>query len=461
MDVPRIVIAGNVSGAGKTTIAIGLTAALRARGLRVQPFKCGPDYVDPGYHTLAAGQECRNIDSWLLSRHAMLALVARAAAAADIAIIEGIMGLYDGRRGLGAEGSTAEIAKWLRAPVLLVLDISRTAQSAGAMAMGYHEFDREVQIIGVVLNNVTSATHLARATEAVETGAGLPVLGHVSRNPAITIPERHPALLSATEREDLAERIGRTRREVEATVDIDALLSSARSAWPLPLGAGGGPFPTSPRPTRTRIAYLSDEAFNLYQPDNLDLLQAWGAEMVPVSPLHDEAFPGDVDGLYAGPGLPELYAEALAANTAFLQSLREEIAAGLSVYGECGGLAYLCEGIVDQTGRRHPLAGVVPMWSEMNRPSMFVGHVLAVTHKDTLIGRRGRRVRGYEFYWSAPPVAAESAAYRVLDPDDRLEGYARGKVLASNIRLHFGSDASLARHLVDTCAQRSTVRTRP
>ncbi len=458
MEIPRLVIAGNLSGAGKTTLAVGLMASLRARGLRVQPFKCGPDYLDPAYHALAAGQAGRSIDSWLLSRQTMMALVAHASGGADVAIIEGLMGLYDGRRGLGAEGSTAEIAKWLRAPVLLILDISRTAQSAGAMAMGYHEFDREVQIIGVVLNNVASATHLARATEAVEAGAGLPVLGHLAFNPAITLPERHPLLLSETERAALPERIERTRLEVEATVDVEALLGAARAAWPLPVAAGG-PFPPTPRPARARIVYLHDEAFALYQPDNLELLTAWGAEMIPVSPLRAEALPEGIDGLYIGPGFPERCAAELAANVSFLDSVRSAIAAGIAVYAECGGFSYLCEGIVDIAGERHRLVGAVPAWANVHS-AIHVGYALASTARDSLLGRRGRRVRGYEFYWSAPEVPAEQAAYHVIDPEERPEGYARGRLLASNIRLHFGSDASLPRSLVESCAQRASARAR-
>ncbi len=458
MEIPRLVIAGNLSGAGKTTLAVGLMAALRARGLRVQPFKCGPDYQDPAYHALAAGQAGRSIDSWLLNRQAMTALVAHACGGADVAIIEGLMGLYDGRRGLGAEGSTAEIAKWLRAPVLLVLDISRTAQSAGAMAMGYHEFDRDVQIIGVVLNNVASATHLARATEAVEAGAGLPVLGHLAYNPAITLPECHPMLLGEAERAELPERVERTRLEVEATVDVEALLNAARAAWPLPVTAGG-PFPPNPLPTRTRIAYVYDEAFTLYQPDNVELLAAWGAEMVPVSPLHAEALPESIDGLYIGPGFPERCVADLAANEPFLASVRAAIEGGVAVYAECGGFSYLCEGLVDQAGVRHRLVGAVPAWANIGS-SIHVGYALASMARDTLLGRRGRRVRGYEFYWSAPEAPAEQAAYHLVEPEERPEGYARGRLLASNIRLHFGSDASLPRSFVDYCAQRASARAR-
>ncbi|MDA8216375.1 MAG: cobyrinate a,c-diamide synthase [Dehalococcoidales bacterium] len=460
MDLPRLVIAGNVSGAGKTTIALGLMAALRSCGLRVQPFKCGPDYIDPAFHYYACGRSSRNIDSWLLSRNSMIDLVARAGVGVDVAVIEGLMGLYDGRSGLGPEGSTAEIAKWLRAPVLLVIDISRTAQSAGAIAMGYQEFDREVQIIGAVLNNAMGPTHLARATESVEAGAGLPVLGHVVYDPAITLPEAHPTLMPPSDREELLPRVERTRAALEATVDVDALLKAMRSAWPLPHIAGGGPFPSVSRPPSARIALLRDEAFDLYQPDNLDLLTAWGAELVPTSPLHDDALPPGVDGIYVGPGFPEVHLPALAANESFLQSLRVMAEEGVQVYGECGGLAYLTEGIVDREGMRHRLAGLIPAWCRMGDHGVRIGYALATVNKDNLIARHGRRVRGHEFYWADADLPEEQAAYHIVDPEERLEGYAQGNVLASRLRLHFGSDASLARNFVDRCTRKTGARTK-
>lgn len=453
MEVPRLVIAGNASSAGKTTVAIGLMAALRRRGMRVQPFKVGPDYIDPAYHQLASGNPCRNIDGWLLGRNAMTELVGRACAGADLALIEGIMGLYDGRSGLGAEGSTAEIARWLRAPVLLVLDISRVAQSAGAIALGFQEFDHDVQIIGVVLNNVANTTHLARATEAVETGAGLPVFGHLTTNPAITIPEVHPSLLPAGERDSLQVKLDRTRAEIEAAIDIDALLKAASAAWPLQTNGGTGLFPLSPPQRRARIAVFADEAFDLYQPDNLDLLAAWGAELVPVSPLRDDALPEGIDGIYAGPGFPELYAADLSANTGFVRSVREAVERRLPVYGESGGIAYLSRGIVDSEGREYPLVGVAPAWSEIRRQGVRLGYALATVNKTNIIARRGRRLRGYEFYWSDRAIPPECAAYHIIEPEDRLEGFASGNVLASRVRLHFGSDATLARTLVDKCAR--------
>mgnify|MGYP005847877481 CR=1 FL=1 len=458
MQVPRLVVAGNASGAGKTTVAVGLMAALRARGLAVQPFKCGPDYVDPAYHLIAAGQPSRNIDSWLLNRPTLTDLVARACQGEALAIVEGVMGLYDGRSSLGAEGSTAEIAKWLRAPVVLVLDVSRTAQSAGAIALGFQGFDREVEIVGVILNNITSPAHLARATEGVEVGAGLPVLGHLVYNPSITLPEQHPSFLPPAEREELPAIIERIRREVEATVDVGALLQAMRAAWPMADNQAAGAFPPSPRPKRARLAVLRDEAFNLYQQDNLDLLAAWGADLVWVSPLRDAALPADVDGVYIGPGLPELYAADLAANEPFLVSLRELAASGLPIYAECSGAVYLSQGLVAATGDRYPLAGVVPGWSTMPQHGPRLGYVTATVARDTLVARRGRRLRAYEFHWALLHFPAEHAAYYLLDPDERPEGYVRDNLLASHLRLHFASDHTLPRSLVEYCARRAAVR---
>lgn len=461
MQVPRLIVAGNGSGAGKTTLAVGLMAALCARGLAVQPFKCGPDFVDPAFHLVAAGRPSRNIDSWLLNRPTLVDLVARACGGESLAIVEGVMGLYDGRSSLGAEGSTAEVAKWLRAPVVLVLDVSRTAQSAGAIALGFREFDREVELLGIILNNITSPAHLARATEGVEVGAGLPVLGHLIYDPSLTLPERHPSFLPPAEREGLPGIVERIRREVEATVDVGALLQAMRGAWPLADSQTGGAFPPSPRPKRARLAVLRDEAFDLYQEDNLDLLTAWGAELVPASPLRDRMMPEDVDGVYIGPGLPELYLAGLAANESFLASLRGLAMAGVPVYAECSGAVYLSQGIVDLTGERYPLVGVLPGWSTLPNHGPRLGYATASVARDTLVARRGRRLRAYEFRWALLHFPVEHAAYFLSDPEERPEGYASDNLLASHLRLHFASDHTLPRSLVEHCARTAAARVRP
>jgi cobyrinic acid a,c-diamide synthase len=460
MQIPRLIVAGNGSGAGKTTLAVGLMAAFCARGLVVQPFKCGPDYVDPAFHLVASGRRSRNIDSWLLNRPTLVDLVARACEGEALAIVEGVMGLFDGRSSLGAEGSTAEIAKWLRAPVVLVLDVSRTAQSAGAIALGFREFDREVEIVGVILNNITSPAHLARATEGVEVGAGLPVLGHMAYNPSLTLPERHPSLLSPAERGSLSAIIERIRREVEATVDVGALLQAMHGAWPLTDSQISGAFPPSPRPLRVRLAVLRDEAFDLYHEDNLDLLAAWGAELVPASPLRDRSMPKDVDGVYIGPGLPELYLAELSGNESFLASLRELAMAGVPVYAECSGAVYLSQGIVDLAGERYPLVGALSGWATLPNHGPRLGYATASVARDTLVARRGRRLRAYEFHWSLLHFPAEHAAYLLSDPDERPEGYASDTILASHLRLHFASDHTLPRSLVEHCARTAAARVR-
>ncbi|MHB1130962.1 MAG: cobyrinate a,c-diamide synthase [Chloroflexota bacterium] len=461
MQVPRLVLAGNSSGAGKTTVGVGLMAALRARGHTVQPFKCGPDYIDPGYHVLAAGRPSRNIDSWLISRPVLVDLVARTCAGDALAVVEGIMGLYDGRSSLGAAGSTAEIAKWLRAPVVLLLDVSRCAQSAGALAMGFREFDKEVQIVGVILNNITSPAHLARATEAVEVGAGMPVLGHLRYNPSLALPEQHPALLSEEMRRSLPDTIERIRCEVESTVDVGALLAMMRAAWPWPDHMLGGAFPPSPRPARVRLAVLRDEAFDLYLEDNLDLLAAWGAKLVPVSPLRDSAIPSDVDGLYVGPGWPELFAPALSANEPFLASVREAAAAGMPILGECGGAVYLSQGLVGQSGERHPLAGLLPGWSAIGgRMGPRLNYAAAEVARDCLLAKQGRRLQAYEFHWAATPFPADNAAFLLSDPEERAEGFALDDQLVTQLRLHFAADHTLARSFVERCARWATNKTR-
>lgn len=456
MGLPRLVVAGTTSGVGKTTVAAGIIAAFGARGLQVQPFKCGPDYIDPSYHTLAAGLPCRNLDSWMLSRTAMLELFAHAARAADVAIIEGVMGLYNGRGGQDEAGSTAEIAKGLRAPVVLVVDADKTSRSAGAIVLGYQKFDPSLPLAGVVLNHIGSPNHLRWATEAIEHEAGVRVLGYLPKSADLTLPARHLGLVPAAEQEKLAASMEKIRRQVETTVDLEALLALARGAAPLPPVAAPRLFPAQEQPVRAHIAVAQDAAFSFYYQDNLDLLAAWGARLSFVSPLWNAGLPADIQGLYIGGGFPEMYARELAANSSFKRGVREAAEAGVPIYGECGGLMYLCEGIIDFEGQRHEMVGLVGGWAAMQRQRVRMGYAVAEVWQDSILARRGQHLRGHQFHWSelAPPPP-DQAAYRILEPADGWEGFVvgpRGRVLGSYLHLHFGADPSLARRFIEACA---------
>ncbi|HZR00346.1 MAG TPA: cobyrinate a,c-diamide synthase [Chloroflexota bacterium] len=449
----RVVIAGVASGVGKTTLAAGIVAALRRRGLRVQPFKVGPDYIDPSYLGRAAGAPARNLDGWLVPPNALRTLFARAAAAADVAVIEGVMGLYDGRADTG-EGSTAELARLLGAPVVVVVDVGKMSRTAAAVVLGCQRFEPDVRLGGVLLNRVGSTRHLAWTSGPIAAATGLPTLGHMPKRAELALPERYLGLVPTAEGSVDDGFFERLADQVEATVDLDGLVALARAAPPLARGGGGELFPRTPRAARVRIAVARDAAFNFYYEDNLDLLRAWGAELVPFSPLADAALPPGVGGVYIGGGFPELYARELAANEAARADLRRAADAGVVVYGECGGLMYLSEGIVDRDAARHPMVGLIPGWSTLERGRLTVGYRTATARRDSFLLRAGERVRAHEFHWSGlvggPPP---DAAYQ-LDETGAVEGYARGNVLASYLHVHFGSDPRLAPRFVEACAVR-------
>lgn len=446
-----LVVGGVASGVGKTTLTLGLIGALKRRGLAVQAFKVGPDYIDPSQHAQVAGRPARNLDSWQLPEAALWELFARAAGSADAAIVEGVMGLFDGRTGGGEIGSTAHIAKLLGLPVLLVVDAAKAARSVAATVLGCQALDPGLRIVGVVLNNAAGARHAEIGREAIESLTSVPVLGWLPRNADLRQEERYLGLVPAVERQLPAGLVDRVTALVEEHLDVDRLLRVARVAR---LGARpAGLFPRDPIPSRVRIAVAQDEAFSFYYQDSLDLLTAWGAELVPFSPLRDEALPGGIGGVYLGGGFPELFAIDLAVNAPMLTSLRAAARAGLPIYGECGGLMYLQESLVDADGRRHRMAGLVPGESTLAGKRLTLGYREVRARRDTPIAQAGQRLRGHEFHWSVcEPPPEPLAAYDVLGDTPRAEGYAAGNVLASYVHLHFASDPTLAPRFVDACA---------
>lgn len=451
--VPRVIIAGTASGVGKTTFTVGLMAALQARGLRVQPFKCGPDYLDPTYHTLAASLPCRNLDTWMLTPEVMTGLFTHAVTGADLAVIEGVMGLHDGRGGAGARGSTAEVAKLLRAPVLLVIDTAKLSRSAGAMALGYQTFDPDVRIAGLLLNRVGTERHRRWVTEGIEERVRIPILGYLPHQASVVLPERHLGLAPAREVEDVAGSLAAIREQVEATVDVEGILALAHTAGPTP--AGRALFPETPPQSKVRIGLAHDAAFGFYYQDNLDLLRAWGAELVVVSPLRDHILPPDLHGLYIGGGFPELHARELTANRSLRQQIAEAAGDGMPVYAECGGLMYLAESLVDLEGQQHGMVGAVPGTSVMQRSRVRMGYVTATAIRDSILARAGVSLMGHEFHWSSmAPPDPRHAAYRISEDGNRLEGIvagSAGNILASYLHLHFGSDLRLMHRFLERC----------
>ena len=453
-----IVIAGAASGVGKTTVAAAVMGALTARGYKVQPFKVGPDYIDPSYHSAICGFPCRNLDSWLLSHEAIRELFHRAMAGKDIAVIEGVMGLYDGANGDDDAGSTAQLAKLLGLPVALVVDASKSSRSVGAMALGFKAFDAEVNLAGAILNGIAGELHLDLAQPSLH-ASGVQPLGYLPGRQDFTLPERHLGLIPTAEGRLAAAYYQQLAEQAEATIDLDRLLAIAAAAV-APEAPVGGLFPPEPVKPAAAIAIAMDPAFNFYYPDSLDLLQAWGADLLPFSPLEDAALPANAHGVYLGGGFPELFAEPLSGNASMRASIRAAAKRGLPIYAECGGLMYLGRGIEDAEGRYHDMACVLPGVSSMQGARLSLGYRTVRAARDNCLLAAGDAVRGHEFHFSSmrdePGAAPAAYAYDVLDEPGRCEGFATPNVLASYIHVHLGSKASLAPRWVATCARRNT-----
>ena len=449
---PALVIAGVRSGVGKTTIATGIMGALTRREMRVQPFKAGPDYIDPSYHKLACGVPSRNLDTWLMSHAAVSELYQRASDSRQISVIEGVMGVFDGHSNLSEEGSSAELAKLLDAPVILVADASKVARSVAAEVLGYQLFDPDLRIAGVILNGVGGPRHLDFCAPQIEATTGLPVLGYLPRREELVQPERHLGLIPTVEGTVVNEWYDTLIAQVEETIDLDRLLKIAASSNPP--AAVPSLYPEEDQPKRAVIALAQDPAFSFYYQDSLDLLQAWGAELVPFSPLVDVGLPAGAGGVYIGGGFPEMFAQQLSQNEPMLQSMRQAVGRGLPVYAECGGLMYLGQSLSDLEGVQHTMVGAIPVVSSMAGRQLHLGYREVESCTDSPLLRKGQRVRGHEFHWSVleQPADPEQAVYRVVDQDNRPEGFQTGSVWASYIHIHLGSDPTLAKRFVETCA---------
>ncbi len=445
-SIPRLVVAGVASGVGKTTLTAGLCAAFQRRGLRVQPFKAGPDYIDPGYLSAGAGTVCRNLDTWILSDTAVIETFHRAASTCDVALVEGMMGLFDGRDET-EDGSTARLAKLLDAPVLLVVDVASSSRSAAAVALGCRLLDRDVSVVGVVLNHVAGEKHYRWTAEAIASLGGLPVLGYLPDRPDLAVPGRHLGLVPAAETLPDAAFLERLAEQIERTVDVSGVLDQARRAGPL-RRSEPRLFPSRPRPPVVRLGVARDAAFSFYYQDSLDLLEAWGARIVPFSPLDAPALP-KVDGLYLGGGFPEVFAERLSTNRPMREAITRAADEGLPIYAECGGLMYLSEGIADFDGRRFPMVGLIPSWSAMSQ-RLTIGYRTVTARVDGPVLRAGESLRGHEFHRSQleTPLDPVNAAYIVDGDESRLEGYARGSVFASYVHLHLAARPGLAERFV-------------
>ncbi|ACX51355.1 cobyrinic acid a,c-diamide synthase [Ammonifex degensii KC4] len=448
----RLVVAGAESGSGKTTVTLGLMAAFRRRGLKVQGFKVGPDYIDPGFHTAVTGRVARNLDPWLMPEEVLCELFLRGSRGADLAIVEGVMGLYDGRGSL-TEGSTAELSKILRAPVVLVVAARGMSTSAAAVVLGFKAFDPEVRLEGVIFTGVGSEKHARLLREVVESRVGVKVFGCLPRLPELELPSRHLGLVPAAERSDLKEYAARLADVVEANLDLDGCLTLASTAPPL-LPPATSLFPPSPRAPQARIAVAYDQAFSFYYPENLELLEAFGAEIAPFSPCEASTLPEGSSALYLGGGFPEVFAHKLSANLPIKKAIRAAVEKGMPVYAECGGLIYLCSSLAWK-GEEFQLVGALPFKVTMGERLKRLGYVVAEVLTPSPFFRAGEKVRGHVFHYSR--LEGESGlppAFRLRRSGGEVEaeGVVYRRTLASYLHLHFASFPALAERLVEAAA---------
>ncbi|MBV9124127.1 MAG: cobyrinate a,c-diamide synthase [Planctomycetes bacterium] len=471
MPVRRLILAGTHSGVGKTTVALALMVALRQRGLTVQPFKVGPDFIDPGHHTAVCGRTSRNLDTWMLSESTVRQTFSRAAEGADIALVEGVMGLFDGRGPEDARGSTADIARLLEAPVVLVVDASAAAGSIAAVVKGFHEFDPDVQVAGVVCNRVAGTRHYEYLEPAIRRHTPVVPLGWLPRRPEWTIPERHLGLTTADDLAADRDRWEQLGHGLEQTVEVDRLLTLAersehRGERHDESTAGAALLPAAPsfphpgRTSRPRIAVARDAAFCFYYPENLELLAAAGGEILPFSPLTDRALPEDTVLVYLGGGYPELHAQKLAANQALRHHLQRFHHQGGAIYAECGGLMYACRELVDASGQVFPMLDLLPARTIMQPRLAALGYVTLRTMRPSLLGPAGTLARGHEFHYSRLEALGPLSPAAELDSGrgaPHPDGFLSGNLLAGYAHLHFGSNPALAAALCTTGCQPSDV----
>jgi len=457
--VRAVVVGGTGSGVGKTTVSLGLMSAFRRRGLRVQPFKIGPDFIDAGLHALAAGRPSRNLDGWMCSRDYVVALFRQTAARADVAVVEGVMGLFDGPDPTADAGSTAEIAEWVRCPIVLVVDASGMARSAAAVVTGYERFGATTRIDGVVFNRAGGPGHdriLSDALRSADVRAR--PLGSLPRLSELAIPERHLGLHTSLEGHLAPGYFERLAAVVEEHLDLDALLRLPSPAPEIATETNPTERRDGSAPRRgARIGVARDAAFQFYYEDNLEALRAAGAELVFWSPLGDARLPGNLDGLYLGGGYPELYAREISNHGAMLESLRAFVEEGHPVYAECGGLMLLCDELRDRDGGRHRMAGILPGTVRMRADRFSLGYVEVETTAPTPLGPTGTVARGHEFHYSTldgpPPTIDRAYALRERGRGPmRSEGFRHKGVLASYVHLHFGSNPAIAGAFVRACA---------
>ncbi len=455
MTERRIVIAGTDSGVGKTTITIGLMAALKKKGLVVQGFKCGPDYIDPTYHTAVTKRTSRNLDSWMLNEEIVKGILKNGSIGADISIIEGVMGFYDGKDPRSDKGSTADISVVTNSPVILVVNCASMARSAAAIVKGFQCLSEEVNVVGVIANRVGSEGHFQLVKTAIEQECQVPVIGYLQREIDIEIPERHLGLIPSIERGELDGFFDRLGDLILETINIEHLLELSKTD-PLEMDDTLSLFQKKAE-TTCRIAVAKDAAFNFYYQENLELLEAHGAELIYFSPLAGEVLPANVDGLYLGGGFPEEFVDNLAKENEVKESIKVAIEAGMPTLAECGGFMYLTEAIVTTNQKEYEMVGIIPGKVEMQTKLAALGY-REISGKDgNFLLLNGIKAKGHEFHYSTfhskkeIPFAYETKGMRGVTS----EGYMALNLVAGYTHFHFASCPQMVENWIQKCKEKN------
>jgi cobyrinic acid a,c-diamide synthase len=458
MKMPRFVIGGTQSGVGKTTVSTGIMRALVRRGYKVQPYKVGPDYIDPAFHSFVTGNKSRNLDSWMLDEEALREIFVRNSSSKDISVIEGVMGLYDGFSIKKDMGSSAHVSKILKSPVILVIDGSGMSSSAAAQVLGYKIYDKEIDLKGVIVNRVSGEKHYELIKKAIERDTGIKCVGYLRRNIGIKLESRHLGLVPSVEVENLNERLDELAKMVEETVEIDKIIQLAKDSSDMD---NYGYIVEEKSDAKTvNLGVALDKVFNFYYQDNLDLLEELGANLTYFSPLEDNVLPENLHGIYLGGGFPEVFAKELEENRQMREQIKDVSFKGMPIYAECGGLMYLTRSITTFDGGKYEMAGVFNKEAKMTKRLQRFGYVYVNINSPCVISREPTKVKAHEFHRS---ILSDSCDGDYVYKVDKIRentlvkswecGLVKNNTLGAYAHIHFYANKKLAQDFINSCKE--------